>query len=144
MNSSQYAFRNLFLPLFCLCAMSLTSCKKGDQSSSSQEKPKDEIQASQHRLQDEQRAKGYLDRARAEMNAGNYDAAREAIKEMRDSCYLALEARENGILLLDSIDLMHAQTDNSSSDKETRIEFYQKKLEYDIMAKKKHELNETR
>lgn len=140
MDYSKYTIKNLFFVICALCTVSFVSCKKDDASASEQASQKDEIQASQHRMEDESRARNYLDRARAEMNAGNYDAARQAIKEMRDSCYLALEARENGILLLDSIELMHAQNDNSKSDKETRVEFYQKKLEYDLMAQKKHEI----
>lgn len=95
---------------------------------------------SNHRMRDEQRANKYLEIARQEMNDSNFDAARATIEEMRDSCYLALDARERAILLLDSVELMAARADKSRPDRETRIQFYQKKLEYDLEAPKQHEI----
>lgn len=86
------------------------------------------------------RANRYLQIARQEMNDSDFEAARATIEEMRDSCYLALDAREKAILLLDSIDLMAARADKSDPDRETRIKFYQKKLEYDLEAPKQHEI----
>lgn len=95
---------------------------------------------SKHRQQDEKRAARYLERARWAMNEGDYDAARQLIGELRDSCYLALDARERAMLLLDSIELNAAMSDTTLPDHETRVQFYQKKLEYDKQAPRKHEI----
>lgn len=59
----------------------------------------------------ETEAKGFelLGKARKELAAKNYDAAKKQIEIMRDSVPLALNAREAGILLMDSIDLGRAQ-----------------------------------
>lgn len=121
----------LHLLAYVLCGLSaalLTACKKN-------EVPEHLQNASAHRQQDEARAADYLSKARAEMTKGNYDNARTLIETMRDSCRLAFDNREKGILLLDSIDLLCARADTASADRETRVHFYEKKLEHDRMQK---------
>lgn len=115
-----------------------SSCKK--ETVQEPEKKETKVEMSNHRMRDEQRANHYLEIARQEMNDSDFVAARATIEEMRDSCYLALDARERAILLLDSIELMAARADKSNPDRETRIKFYQKKLEYDLEAPKQHEI----
>lgn len=136
-------FRKQSLSFFFVAAASLslatvTSCKKN--AKEEPETPNTKVAISQHRQKDEMRANRYLQIARQEMNDSDFEAARATIEEMRDSCYLALDAREKAILLLDSIDLMAARADKSDPDRETRIKFYQKKLEYDLEAPKQHEI----
>lgn len=121
-----------------ICLAAFSSCKK--EVPNELEKQETKVEASKHRLRDEQRANHYLEIARKEMNDSNFQAARATIEEMRDSCYLALDARERAILLLDSVELMAARADETNPDRETRIKFYQKKLEYDLEAPKQHEL----
>lgn len=120
-----------------LCFPTLFSCKEEVKN---EEVQAEDVQASQHRMENERRAEAYLEEARQKMASGEYDAARNIIKEMRDTCYLALQARENAILLLDSLELMNAQADHSKSDQQQRVEFYQKKLEFDLQAQKRHQL----
>lgn len=130
------------LSLFLVAAVSVSlasfsSCKK--EKVLEPEKKEAKVEMSSHRMRDEQRANHYLEIARQEMSDSDFTAARATIEEMRDSCYLALDARERAILLLDSIELMAARADNKNPDRETRIKFYQKKLEYDLEAPKLHE-----
>ena len=140
MYQLKYPFSYLFLPFCCFCAVALGSCKDEKKEAPEMKQDKTEVSASQHRMQDEQLAQTYLSRARVEMSEGNYDAARNAIEEMRDTCRLAFDAREKGILLLDSIELLNAEADKSKPDHDTRVEFYRKKLEYDLKSPQKHEL----
>lgn len=118
--------------------VAFSACKK--ETALEPDKKNAKVEMSNHRMRDEQRANRYLEIARQEMKDSDYAAARATIEEMRDSCYLALDARERAILLLDSIELMAARADKTNPDRETRIKFYQKKLEYDLEAPKKHEI----
>lgn len=138
MSALQHSLR-LFVPaVFIICTSSVVSCKKYFDTEAPEEKQ--EVQVSKHRQQDEKRAARYLERARWALNEGDYDAARQLIGELRDSCYLALDARERAMLLLDSIELYAAMSDTTLPDHETRVQFYQKKLEYDKQAPRKHEI----
>lgn len=87
--------------------------------------------ASNKRIADEKLAAEYLEKAREQMNAQDYEGARKTIKEMRDTCRLAFTGREAGILLMDSIEMFMAETDTTLTDRETRVEFYQKKILHD-------------
>lgn len=137
MLATRYISR-LFIPAMglLLAASTVVSCKKGDNEGTGS----DNITMSKHRQRDEERAERYLVRARWAMREGDYAAARGYIEEMRDSCYLALDARERGLLLLDSIELLNAKSDTTLEDHETRVKFYEKKLEYDKKAPRKHDI----
>lgn len=66
-------------------------------------------QYSEERRVMETEAQTRLSQARQQLEAKQYDAAKSTIKKMRKECYLALHAREEGILLMDSIELKLAQ-----------------------------------
>ncbi len=95
-------------------------------------------------------AKGliFLDSARSAMQNGDYEKARAYITTMRKECQRAINARTNGILLLDSIELTAAQDDlqmagarlDSNDTQENReafdechnkVKFYHRKLQHD-------------
>ena len=103
----------------------------------------------------------FLYRAWLELNAGNYEEARQLVKQMREEVPLALNARESGILLMDSINLAEAQeqlrvTDSliqvtENPDRLARdtmqarfdeacqkVKFYHRKLQHDRKNKKQH------
>lgn len=131
MYTSKYTLRTLIFVLATMALTTLGSCKKD---AAEQVENGTTAKASKHRQRDEQRAAEYLVQARNRMQQGQYDAARDLIKQMRDTCYLAYDAREQGILLLDSIELLSAMADTTAEDHDTRVKFYQKKLEYDLQA----------
>ena len=93
---------------------------------------------SAERVRDEELAETYLAKARQQRDAHQYDAARKTIQLMRDTCRLALEGREAGIVLLDSIELLAAQEDTTLADQEMRVQFYVRKLEHDLSQRKTH------
>lgn len=103
----------------------------------------------------------YLSRARVQLEAKEYAAAREEIKAMREQVPMALNARETGILLMDSINLAEAQEQLRVVDSALRalgdttgithdtlqirfdeanqkIKFYHRKLQHDRKNKKQH------
>lgn len=103
----------------------------------------------------------YLSRARVQLEAKEYAAAREEIKELREKVPMALNAREAAILLLDSIDLAEAQEhlrqvdsalraleDTTGITRDTlqisfdeacqKIKFYHRKLQHDRKNRKEH------
>lgn len=129
MYTSKYNLRTLIFVLAAMALTTLGSCKKDNAENADD---KTEVKASKHRMRDEKRAAEYLAQARSRMQQGQYDAARDLIKQMRDTCYLAYDARERGILLLDSIELFCAMNDSTAEDHDTRVKFYQKKLEFDL------------
>ena len=99
-------------------------------------------------------------KARAAFSASNFAKARSLVEELREKHPLALNAREEGILLMDSINLFEAKfkVDSSSrilmdnslpenlrdstlldkEEAEQRMRFYTKKLEHDKQEVKKH------
>lgn len=99
-----------------------------------------------------------LKAAREALNNDNFVAARENIEKMRSDFPLALNAREEGILLMDSINLMEAEAQIKAIDKiikegqnpkidSLKIEFddlfqktkfYKRKLEHDKANTKTH------
>lgn len=99
-----------------------------------------------------------LSKARKELSVNNYDKARTLIDTLRANFPLAFNAREEGILLLDSIEISNAQSDlekataaltlasisNSDSlrfskeEAEQKIKFFTKKLKHDRANFKKH------
>ena len=98
-----------------------------------------------------------LEAARDALNKKSYKTARESVEKMRKDYPLALNAREEGILLLDSINLFEAEneikkinvllrdkTGNSDSlqiefdDLFQKSKFYKRKLEHDRKERKTH------
>lgn len=135
--------------LILLAALTLTSCSllggKKDKASDSY---------SEHRQQMETEAQGRLALARTQLGRSAYAQARATVEQMRKDCYLALDARRQGILLMDSIDLadarallvsvdsaLHAGVDSvgrGDFDEACRkVEFYERKLKHD--AAKRHD-----
>lgn len=129
--------------LILLAALTLPSC-----SLFGGKKDKDSDSYSDHRLQMEIEAQALLALARTQLSQGAHAKARATIVKMRKDCYLALDARRQGILLMDSIDLadarallvrvdsgMHAGVDSigrGDFDEACRkVEFYERKLKHD-------------
>lgn len=141
MSTTKYFTRfSLLLSIGLMIAGGAVSCKKTPRETAAEPIEKRGSNMSQHRQRDEQRAERYIVQARAAMDEEDFNTARSLIKEMRDSCYLALDARERGLLLLDSIELFAAMKDSTLPDYETRVKFYQKKLEYDKQNPRNHEI----
>lgn len=103
----------------------------------------------------------YLSRARVQLKTSNYDAAREEIKRLREEVPRAFNAREAGILLMDSINLAEAQEELRRIDSVMRVtpetdkvgfdtvsnhfdnacqkvKFYQRKLQLDRKKREQH------
>lgn len=119
-------------------------------------------QASNRRRQAEEQARRFLSEARAHLQQRNFIKARQRIEEMRDSCRYALQAREEGIVLLDSVELLMAQQhlreidekwqaaqrQPSKADAERlhqqfdetcrQVKFYQRKLQHDKQQRRSH------
>lgn len=96
--------------------------------------------------------------ARQALEKGNYNAARKAIKDLRENFPLALNAREEAILLADSIELFEARQQLEEVDKFIiqermekkdslqaeydelcqKVKFYLRKLQYDQKNKQLH------
>lgn len=98
--------------------------------------------ASKRRIHDEEVAVTLLNQARQQMNAGQYEEARKSVRLLRDSCRYALDGREQGILLLDSIELLMARADTTIEDYAMRERFYLKKLDHDKKAQLKAKSDE--
>lgn len=85
----------------------------------------------------QRKAAQMLGQSRVLLAKGEYDAARDTLQSMRAQCPTALEARAQGILLLDSIELL--ATIDSIKDAEgerwkqldVKREFYLRKLNID-------------
>ena len=115
-----------------------------------------------HRQNDEIAGAQALDNARRRLNARDYEGARRIIRTMRHTHPLALTARENGILLMDSIDLVAAreailQAERSASadtaahtaqrggnngqlpELYRRLRFFERKLQHDFRQRKSHD-----
>ena len=99
---------------------------------------------------DTQAAQGsvLLSEARTLCQAGRYDAARDTIQSLRRTCPLAIEARKQAILLMDSIDLQLARVELARTDSLLRagcdtleqadfdeacrkVQFYERKIQHD-------------
>ncbi len=103
---------------------------------------------SSERLRMETAAAPMLDGARRQLAAGQLDEARATIGRMRSECRLALTARRQGILLMDSIDIAAAKRELVAADSTLRrdgaaaqplfdeacrkVQFYERKLRHDI------------
>ncbi len=130
-----------------LTLLSTVSCKK-------QQTSKTDIDGySNHRRIMEKKAQLSLKNARTHLAQGNIIAAKDTLEKMRNDCYLALNARREGILLMDSIDLQQSKIELFSADSLVRlkpsdenrqnfnescqkVQFYERKLQFD--KQKKH------
>lgn len=121
-------------------ALHFTSCSK--------QSNKEGEQYSTRRIEMEAIAQQRLATARKQLSDGDCQAARKTVEAMRHDCYLALTARQQGILLMDSIELRQAQFDLARTDslmqhgstKSTnasfeeacqKVQFYERKLQFD-------------
>lgn len=104
---------------------------------------------SHRREQMEAEAQKRLQTARKLLAQDQCRAAKATIQQMRTDCYLALDARRQGILLMDSIDLKQARNDVAHADSMMRcgnnssqalndfneacrkVQFYERKIQYD-------------
>lgn len=90
-----------------------------------------------------------LHKARTQLANQQYEAAKATIQAMRKDCYLALKARRQGILLMDTIDLRLAEKELNEVDAIIRqypdsltqddfdeacrkVDFYKQKIKHDI------------
>ena len=88
-------------------------------------------------------------RARVFLASGCLNEAKAEVEKMRSDCYLAISARNEGILLMDSIDIRLAQAELAHIDSLLRlgvdsvnenhfneacgkIQFYERKLQHDL------------
>ena len=94
----------------------------------------------------ESRAQVQLQRARTWLAQGDFERAKGEIEAMRKKNYLAIDARNKGILLMDSISLMEARAELNRTDSLQRcgkvsaaqledacqkVQFYERKLQFD-------------
>ncbi len=134
MNKFSYL---LFLPLLCGSCSFFSSKEK-------EAKP----QYSEARTRMESEAKTRLAQARAALSAGNCARAKAVIEKMRKDCYLALSARKEGILLMDSVNICQSKDELRQADSVLRVsptpeaserfdeacrkvQFHERKLQYD-------------
>lgn len=117
---------------------------------------------SSRRRADESAGQEALARARQQLATQHYDSARATIRTMRRAHPHALTAREDGILLMDSIDLAatrtaidqlersphspdvpnaHSRRQGSTALPELyrRLRFYERKLQHDHRQRKSHD-----
>lgn len=102
----------------------------------------------------------WLGKARTALRDSDFAAARRAIDSLRSQCAEALNAREQGILLLDSIELAEARLQLADAQKaasqqgldiyardsvdthldrmKAKVQFFERKLQHDCENAKKH------
>ncbi len=101
---------------------------------------------SDHRKAMEVEAQSKLQMARIFLRKGDFSQAKKTIEAMRKKDYLAIKARQEGILLMDSICLQEAKVHLTQTDSLQRIgaasntqleeacqkvQFYERKLQFD-------------
>ena len=137
MTRLKHKYFNLSLGLLCVLTMCF-ACKEN--------KHEDWSEA---RRKMEQKGQAYLMLSRQALSEKNFTTAREKVNLLRKECELALSAREEGILLMDSINLFEAEEQfrtacedstaasarESIEDLQQKICFYQRKLEHDKKSK---------
>lgn len=137
MTRLKHKYLNLSLGLLCVLTMCF-ACKEN--------KHEDWSEA---RTKMEQKGQAYLMLSRQALSEKNFTTAREKVNLLRKECELALSAREEGILLMDSINLFEAEEQfrtacedstaasarKSIEDLQQKICFYQRKLEHDKKSK---------
>lgn len=102
----------------------------------------------------ETEAQARLSMARAKLAQMQCGEAKAIVIKMRKDCYLALSARKEGILLMDSIDIQQAKLELSKPDSLMqkqhsistsddfdeacrKVQFYERKLQYDSRSTNK-------
>lgn len=102
----------------------------------------------------ETEAQARLSMARAKLAQMQCAEAKAIVIKMRKDCYLALSARKEGILLMDSIDIQQAKFELSKADSLMqkqhsistsddfdeacrKVQFYERKLQYDSRSTNK-------
>lgn len=137
MTRLKHKYFNLSLGLLCVLTMCF-ACKENKHEDWSEERTKME-----------QKGQAYLMLSRQALSEKNFTTAREKVNLLRKECELALSAREEGILLMDSINLFEAEEQfrtacedstaasarKSIEDLQQKICFYQRKLEHDKKSK---------
>lgn len=79
-----------------------------------------------------------LSEARAALQAKDYNAARDTIMSLRKRFPTAIEARKQGILLLDSVELFAAEDSLAKADSaewerlDVKAKFFRRKLQEDV------------
>ena len=109
---------------------------------------------SEARTKMETEAQARLSMARAKLAQMQCAEAKAIVIKMRKDCYLALSARKEGILLMDSIDIQQAKLELSKADSLMqkqhsistsddfdeacrKVPFYERKLQYDSRSTNK-------
>lgn len=102
----------------------------------------------------ETEAQARLSMARTKLAQMQCAEAKDIVIKMRKDCYLALSARKEGILLMDSIDIQQAKLELSKADSLMqkqhsistsddfdeacrKVQFYERKLQYDSRSTNK-------
>lgn len=102
----------------------------------------------------ETEAQARLSKARTKLAQMQCAEAKVIVIKMRKDCYLALSARKEGILLMDSIDIQQAKLELSKADSLMqkqhsistsddfdeacrKVQFYERKLQYDSRSTNK-------
>ena len=86
----------------------------------------------------ETEASAMLKKSRQHLQDGRYDAARDSILSMREKYPTALKSRAQGILLLDSIEMLAARDSMGSATGEEwkrlsiKAQFFERKLQEDM------------
>ena len=143
----KHSFKPIFIGILStFISLGMQSCKSGKSNSK-------EDDYSSQRAAMEAKGKTMLDSARHYLANQQPLLAQKTIERMRRSCYLAIECRNQGILLMDSIDIELArkeimqadslmQIENTPSAQAKfeeacrKVEFYERKLMHDRQAKK--------
>lgn len=148
----------LFLFAFSISCLLVASCvsKNEDPVPSTVEQPtSSNPQTSKDFSADEETAQAVLDTARLALQAGGFETALSKARSIRSRYPKALNAREDAILLIDSIEMLEAAsrvarmdaTRQTETDEATAIErakaadkvaFFQEKLARDIATRKNH------
>lgn len=148
----QMRMKSLRLPLAMSALLAVASisvaCKENKNSNPDWSEARTEMEA---------KGQEFLARARKEYAAGNYDEAQRIVENMSKTCNLAFNAREEGILLTDSIYIAKSSTRMDEIEKivtespdslqrlqpemedlSQEIKFYHRKLDFDKKNKKQH------
>lgn len=145
----------LYIFVILLC---LTACTKKETETALQYVPTDSASVNTDKgahVADEATAQAVLDTARLAFSAGGFEKARTLVKSVRTRYPHALNAREDAILLLDSIEIQEAAakvarldaTGQTETDEATaierakaadKVEYFREKLARDIAMRKKH------
>lgn len=106
----------------------------------------------------ETEAQRRLDVARQQVADSAYTEAKQTVENMRKDCYLAIDARKEGVLLMDSIDLNLSRqelahvdslmcagnktvTQDDFDEACRKVQFYERKIQYDKKRMKEQNAN---